>query len=223
MKKMISVLLALAMIITLCACHKSNDSQETSLNESKPDVITETETTESITAKSIELTLENWDQYFEFRPYIRTEENSFGEFQCVDRCRDGFALKEEYVGRLAQSLDIAVEVDFGPAVVYRVEYNIATQKLTTYNQDEIIIESADSNAIWFFGSGTFHFSGYNEDFNVSSCDVIGFGNMSSPDEGYFEEYGINGRLNGEIYTFYAPLASEYKISRIQGTIYLYEE
>ena len=137
---MIPVLLALAMIITLCACHKSNDSQETSLNESKTNVITETETSESITGKSIELTLENWDQYFEFRPYITTKENSFGEFQCVVCCGDGFALKEEYVGRLAQSLDIAVEVDFGPAVVYRVEYNIATQKLTTYNQDEIIIE-----------------------------------------------------------------------------------
>lgn len=226
MKKIIAVLLAFGISIALCACGTSGDAQETMDNVNSTEASTEIETTENKEPKSIEITLENWGQYFEFRPYIRTEENSFGEFQCIDRCGDGFGLKEEFVARLAQTSDIAVEVEFGPAAIYRVDYNITTKELTISNQDDIKFADWDDYSsgplVGYFGSGIFCFDSGKEDFKYIN-DIVQFGNMCSPAEGYATELGQNGRLNGDIYTFYANLASEYKIVRIQGTLLINEE
>lgn len=226
MKKIIAVLLAFGISIALCACGTSGDAQETMDNVNSTEASTEIETTENKEPKSIEITLENWDQYFEFKPYISTQENSFGEFQCIDRCGDGFRLKEEYVGRLAATPDIAVEVEFASFTIYRVDYNIVTKELIISNQNDVKFTDWDdlSNGTLsgYFGSYSLRKGVVKEDFKCFG-DIVHFGNMCSPDEGYSEELGQNGRLNGDIYTFYAPLASEYKIVRIQGTLLINEE
>lgn len=176
----------------------------------------ESQTPDNNTPTSVDLTIENWDEYFEFTPYIRTAENSFGEFQCIDRFGDGIGLKEQYVGRVnISSSDIAIEVEFGPVVIYRIQYNIETKELTISNQDDI---KYGDDTMWFFGTNSVMATGSKEDCKLSLNEIVNFGNFSSPDGGWTEALGQNGTLNGDFYTFYAPLASDYKIIRVQGTI-----
>lgn len=217
MKKIIVLFIAVALSLFLVACTGENETTD-NLQESisDKDSTSESQAPENNGPTSVDLTIENWDEYFEFTPYIRTAENSFGEFQYVDRFGDGIGLKGEYVGRVnMSSSDIAIEVEFGPVVIYRIEYNIATKELTISNQADI---KYGDDTMWFFGTSSVMSTGSKEDCKLSLDKIVNFGNFSSPDGGWTNALGQNGKLNGDIYTFYAPLASDYKIIRVQGTI-----
>ena len=83
MKKAISLLLALVMCLSLCACG-------------------ETETT-------VEITMENWDSFFEFKEIELWQENSFGEVDNLE-IMPVICVREEYADRIIlEKMQVAVE------------------------------------------------------------------------------------------------------------------
>jgi len=127
MKKAISLLLALVMCMSLCACNSDKGApvsepekieatmvpEETALEiiETEP-IIVETEPQ----LVTVELTLDNWQEYFEFVDDPNFQKDAFGEVE-------GFAvgislqLKEEYQQRSASIENGAIEYQMQYAVI----------------------------------------------------------------------------------------------------------
>lgn len=78
MKQMILLLTTLSLCLSLCAC--STDSNTPDMPETTNSTI-QTTTTTAAEPKSVtvEITLDNWKDYFELREYIEFNENGFGE------------------------------------------------------------------------------------------------------------------------------------------------
>ena len=78
MKQIILLLATLSLCLSLCAC--STDSNTPDMPETNDSTIQSTTTTatepKSVT---VEITLDNWKDYFELREYIEINENGFGE------------------------------------------------------------------------------------------------------------------------------------------------
>ena len=202
MKKVISLLLALVMCLSLCACSGGND--EISLDEYKTIIdqqkqtISEYESTisnykeqqekyadifgelengnydsainmiqqlqeeakraeyESMGIEEITITIDNWDQYFEYTPngevYIT---NSFGEID-VFNFTGGIKLKDEYImvenGGTSVSFEIVSDleersctIDFeSGSIEYGEVVSIAEERIDTYT-------TSFSDWVWAYG------------------------------------------------------------------------
>ena len=109
MKKAISLLLALMLCLSLCACGGSNEMPEAQVST---DPATTPEATEPATTEAtepeesepapvcVEITLENWQDYFELREYTEFVENGFGEIDDAKThwsvvSKDGYTVDEE--------------------------------------------------------------------------------------------------------------------------------
>lgn len=115
MKKAILILLVLGLCLFLCACGKyakyddligyiEAGDAENAINEvlvlleqNKPET-TEPEITEP-TIITVEITMENWQEYFEIRPLDVKVYNVFGDLE-DSSVGAAFYLKEEYLSRL---------------------------------------------------------------------------------------------------------------------------
>lgn len=234
MKKALSLLLALVMCLSLCACGKDEtianpyekysalfdmleagkyedahgyiddlaDTTEPSITE--PSVSEPSESEPALT--TIEINQDNWDQYFEFKPYISNKENSFGEFEHIARCGDAIQVKEEYVGRIIEYVDLAVEVEFGEAIVYCVEYNTTTQLFSLSRRDDMQVRN-------YGDSSTLYAKGGIEDYKITS-PVTEIANFSL----YTAFSSDAGQLSEDVFSCYACLASSYEVVRIEGKI-----
>ena len=148
MKKIFCVLLIAVLLISLCACGADADtssiesvevsqtesvepsSKETSsadttstATSSKEESVAETSSTSTIKHGKVTITLDNWDEYFEFVTEEYWEENAFGEATRLNFLHY-FRLKEEYKLK-STSNSVAVEytykrtssMDYIPATV----------------------------------------------------------------------------------------------------------
>lgn len=115
MKKAILILLVLGLCLCLCACGKyakyddligyiEAGDEENAINEvlvlleqNKPET-TEPEITEPATI-TVELTMDNWQEYFEIRSCEEKHYNAFGELEETRR-GDAICLKERYLSSL---------------------------------------------------------------------------------------------------------------------------
>lgn len=109
MKKAISLLLVLMLCLSLCACGGSNEMPEaqvstdpaTTPEATEPATTEATEPEESeLTTVCVEITLENWQDYFELREYTEFVENGFGEIDDAKTLwsvvsKDGYTVDEE--------------------------------------------------------------------------------------------------------------------------------
>ena len=120
MKKAISLLLALVMCLSLCACGKENIQDAKVQNAPKTQEMTTTTTavnTEPTEPQiiEIELTAENWQEYFDTENvganyfWIR---NSFDEVEGFISCNFFVPLKEKYQSRITnlENTEIAYEI-----------------------------------------------------------------------------------------------------------------
>lgn len=127
MKKLIALLLVAVMCFSLVACgggetpntdDNSAQEQQTQNGNNEPEVTepdntepdnTEPENTEPQYA-TVEITLDNWQDYFEFCEYTVFLDNAFGEFDCFYICwslaaKDGLIVDEN-------NSDIAIEYTY---------------------------------------------------------------------------------------------------------------
>ena len=123
MKKAISLLLALVMCLSLCACGGGNDTPATT---EAPTTTTPATTVPESTApietepqyETVEITMDNWEDYFEFVFIEDWEINGFGESEGYS-CEYRLKLQDEYASKInLQNLAITVEVAYKDVISY---------------------------------------------------------------------------------------------------------
>lgn len=137
MKKLIALLLAAVMCLSLVACgggetpsidNNSTQEQQTQNDNNEPEStgteIAEPENTEP-QYEIVEITLDNWQEYFELREYYEFKENAFGEF---DRANTKYTLViKDGIDIEASESNVVIEyirtVDYKP---YKVDFENKT-------------------------------------------------------------------------------------------------
>lgn len=127
MKKKLVLLLATLMCISLCACggteSTSGDNIDTQVeNHSGSNIDTKTE-------KKIEITVDNWQEYFEIKREVNVHRDAFDEITSVGISED-FTLKEEFMDKIV-SCDIAIRLLGSQCEQYMVKYDINTNVTET--------------------------------------------------------------------------------------------
>ncbi len=113
MKKILALLLAAVMCLSLVACGGGNDTPSTNDNNANnTSQENENSTTDNIDYEPVEITLDNWQDYFEVVEVPVWEENAFGEIDSFNLEYE-FRLKEEYYPRLnAEASNIVIEISY---------------------------------------------------------------------------------------------------------------
>ena len=126
-------ILALVLCLSLCACGGGNDAPETTETPTTTTSAT-TETTAPAETEpqyeTIEITIDNWMEYFEIREDFAVEYNDFNEvIDGLNFYNYIFCLKEEYINRIS-SADIAVECTATGKAAYWFEHNNETKEIS---------------------------------------------------------------------------------------------
>ena len=141
MKKAISLLLALVMCLSLCACGGGSETPKTEYIESHnpTNIQNETNNAESTeqteaepietepTYTTIEISLDNWQDYFQFQWVVSEVRNDFDELTGI-KPQMKFSLKEEWVS-VAEDMDVAVEYSCTNGYYCWFIYNIGTGEI----------------------------------------------------------------------------------------------
>lgn len=152
----------------------------------------------------VELTSENWQNYFEVKPYAKPMTNDFDEITDL-MISSTLVLKDEYANKFAAS-DGAVEVSFGGEYRCPIEYNSSTKELTLgtpYTKEE----------------------NEKQGYYISSEEITNTEKLAN-----YDEYGlvIGGgtgctpntlKINGDIVTADSSYYETIEIIRIQGNLY----
>ncbi|MDO4500739.1 MAG: hypothetical protein Q4B60_05620 [Erysipelotrichaceae bacterium] len=108
MKKLFAMLLVVAMCFSLVACGNSSEMKETSKNDVSKESVTEGSSEETV--KTVEITTDNWQDYFEIVERAETIKNAFDE---IDSMRQSafIVLKNGYE-MVGYNTDITVEYNY---------------------------------------------------------------------------------------------------------------
>ena len=216
MKKWIALLLAAALCLILTACDddKTEENPGTVQEQTTADSPQDTGTSSSaeLTEQTVEITLDNWQDYFEFRPDVHVLKDSNNEIrgmQVIFKFFPKEAIAENIVDVGEDDERIVFDVQYiDPyACIYR--YDLNTQELTV-------------------GEFTEGSSPYSADDLLPSYDCSGTYD-SWRDGGYFPEDGYRvimeplnerdtGTIKDNIIEAYGYAFSSVEITRIKGTI-----
>ena len=135
MKKLIALLLAAVLCLSLAACGngKIEANTDNSQEQNKENTPSESEQVETEPQEqTIEITLDNWQEYFEINQYLSVNytANAFGEL--TDTSLSFFTILEPKEAYSYYTVDVAVE--------YSVDY--CTRDIT-YNLDDFSFELTD--------------------------------------------------------------------------------
>lgn len=151
----------------------------------------------------VELTVENFNDYFDWKPYAEPRTNDFGEIEdLMMYCT--VVLKDEYANKFVASIG-AVEFEYSE---YRcpIEYNAKTKEVTlgtpfTKEENEQLGYYVSTELM----TDTTKLDNYRE-YGIEFCGGVG----CSPD---------TFKVNGDIVTANAEYWNIVKFSRLQGTLY----
>ena len=168
MKKIVMLLLAAVMCFSLVACDIGIETPNTNVNdgmqqnagqqETTPTDSTETENTEP-QYETVELTLENWNEYFEIVDQLEIARNEFGE---VWRVQVGFylQLKPAYSDKCICSNDFALKIEWKQGYVDgTVNLEDETYEIT---QDFSTVDPVYTNATVVNDTKWIHTSSFND-------------------------------------------------------------
>ena len=216
MKKWIALLLAAVLCLSLAACgngkteDNSGTSQEQTTNNSPQD--TDEPSNAELTEQTVEITLDNWQEYFEFRPVVYESKDSYNEItgmQVIYKFLPKEAIAENIVDVGEDDERIVFDVQYIDPYECIYRYDLNTQKLT----------------IGEFTEGS---SSYSEGDLLPSYDWSGTYD-SWYDAGYFPKDGYRvimeplnvrdtGTIKDNIIEAYGYAFSTVEITRIKGTI-----
>lgn len=217
MKNIITLLLAVVMCLSLCACGSSKELEkyekyETLINYLEANdyasAIAEitrmqisggtndcTEGNDNNNQKVIEITLDNWQEYFEIALVANIERNDFNE---IVEFTPGwiFRLKEQYA-EAAEAVDVAVEYSCTNGYFCTYTYNLDTEEISI-GEPDINNPANDST----------------ETFTISHPS--GYGGITS-----WTRSGSNN-IEGNIATSFSSKYVNIDILRVQGSITITE-
>ena len=155
--------------------------------------------------KTIEITLDNWQEYFEIRPNTHGAlYDSFGEFERLDYVNWAMFLKHDVADNVTKLEDVAIEYSFRDGYFCWFEYNLDTKELVQKNaaaegEVDSWLKVADSNR---------DLPIYIRDEN--GCFLV------------FINKHLSESLNDNIYSFIGEAYETMEIVRIKGTITISE-
>lgn len=168
--------------------------------------------------QEVEITLENWEEYFELRQANNVYVNNFGEVEHNYPCH-GIFLKEEFYDRISPDY-----VDF--KIDFELTYDEACFKVLDFDPDT---ESWE-----FIGDYTFEPTDpprWWDDFKVDQTEAASIEDRRHWEDGneldpYYQKvaapiyntYGGSSCMNNAVY---CKFADNLRISRVQGTLRLY--
>lgn len=203
MKKLIALLLAAVMCLSLAACDKGEHSPQDTDEPSNAE----------LTEQTVEITLDNWQEYFEFRPVVYEKKDSYNELTGM-RVYYMFlpkeAIAENIVGVGEDDDRIVFDVQYiDPyACIYR--YDLNTQELTVGEfAEDSSPYSADDLLPSYDESGTYDSWNSNGYFPTDGYMVI-----TSP----LNEKDMDCTIKDNIIEAYGYAISSAEITRIKGTI-----
>ena len=216
MKKWIALLLAAVLCLSLAACgngkteDNSGTSQGQTTNNSPQD--TDEPSNAELTEQTVEITLDNWQEYFEFRPVVYESKDSYNEItgmQVIYKFLPKEAIAENIVDVGEDDERIVFDVQYIDPYACVYSYDLNTQKLT-------------------IGKYTEGSSSYSADDLLPSEDWNGTYD-SNYDGGYFPKDGYrvimfplnkdnDCTIKDNIIESYGYLYSSVEITRINGTI-----
>lgn len=148
MKKAIALLLALAMVLPLYACgakeEKSNRQEVTQTETAVPEteendsntVAVQEETVEvQASVEQVEITIDNWEDYFTIDFYEDWNINGFGE---ADALLVGYRLniKDAYADSLTNLSDSEINMEYSyQPVFYHCDYDFSAKTYTVKDKD----------------------------------------------------------------------------------------
>ena len=157
--------------------------------------------------KTVEITLDNWQEYFEIRPSTNGPlYNSFDEFERLDYVNWAMFLKDDVKDKVTKMEDVAIEYSFTDGYFSWFEYNLDTGEFV--KKDPAAEGEMDS---WLTVNDS------NRDLPLSLDSVKGNGCFL-----VFISRHLSDSLNGNIYTFIGEAYGSMEITRIKGTIVLSE-
>ena len=216
MKKWIALLLAAVLCLSLAACGngKTEDNSGTSQGQTTDNSLQDTDepSNAELTEQTVEITLDNWQEYFEFRPVVYESKDSYNEItgmQVIYKFLPKEAIAENIVDVGEDDERIVFDVQYIVPYACVYSYDLNTQKLTigeytedssTYSADDLL-PSEDWSGTYDsrYDAGYFPTDGYRvimEPLNVRDTGTI--------KDNIIEAYG---------YAF-----SSVEITRIKGTI-----
>ena len=217
MKKWIALLLAAVLCLSLAACGngKTEDNSGTSQGQTTDNSLQDTDepSNAELTEQTVEITLDNWQDYFEFRPDVHVLKDSYNEIT-------GMQVIFKFFPKEAIAENIAVPGVFDDdRIVFDVQYIDPYACIYRYdlNTQELTV-----------GEFTEGSSPYSADDLLPSYDWSGTYD-SSRDGGYFPEDGYRVimepltvsdtcTIKDNIIEAYGYAFSSVEITRIKGTI-----
>ena len=237
MKKLITLLLAAIMCLSLTSCitHSSGGTtiagyesriagyeskiaelekiirgyektQNTGSGNENPEFPgTDPQETEPKNYKTIELTIDNWQEYFEVRPTTYgAHYNSFGEFEYLDFTRWKLYPKNDIAGKIVSIDDAAMKYNLRDGYYCWFEYNLDTgafvQKNAATEEETGDIGKVDDKT--------------DEDTEIRmNKDGIVLALIY---------YHLSESLNGNIYSFIGNAYGTIEVTKIKGTITISE-
>lgn len=186
MKKLFTMLLVVVMIFSLVAC----SGTETNNSESNQE--------------TIEVTLDNWKDYFELRVAVEEEMNDFDELEKIYPATY-FILKEEFENNIIE-MDIAVEYSCKEPFYQEFSYNVETGEMS---EGQVIEGSLGEPEV-------------NETFTLTFSNDFSWGDVYM-DYGHKIVQGFEGgsfSLDGNIASVNRKMYTNVDIVRVQGTLTL---
>lgn len=218
MKKWIALLLAAILCLSLAACGngKTEDSSGTSQGQTTDHSPQDTDEpgNAELTEQTIEITLDNWQEYFEFRTVVKVRKDAYNEIT-------GMAVYYKFFPKEAIAENIvAVEENGDDRIVFDVQYIDPYACIYRYdlNTQELTIEE--------FTEGS---SPYRADDLLPSEDKSGtydswYNAGYFPKDGYdvivmpLNEKDTDCTVKDNIMESYGYAISSAEITRIKGTI-----
>ena len=137
MKKWIALLLAAVLCLSLAACGKSTTEENSGTTQGQTADNSTQDTDEpssaELTEQTVEITLDNWQDYFEFRPDVHVLKNSYNEIrgmQVIFKFLPKEAIAENIVDVGERDDRIVFDVQYFDPYACIYSYDLNTQKLT---------------------------------------------------------------------------------------------
>ena len=200
MKKILSMIVALVMFLTLCAC-RGEKLQDTA-DDTTTDILVEVVETQMVETtilptepeiQEIEITLDNWKDYFEYKEFLFCQKNAFGDF--TDYLFFWCLMPKDSIGTIV-----------GSSVVVAYDYKIEMRRLTVY-PDTNTFEWGDfsTESYPYFGSG------------AEKVEILY--PLFTYSVGEIETYGVQlARMGGDQETLERASYYTFDVTRIEGIL-----